>query len=84
MPGRRGIQWTFPGAMSSGCRRRAMRPIRPGRRCYPRGGSPLHRVAAFPVRASGAGMRVGTPTPMTAACIGPDAVVDDLKDALSY
>jgi hypothetical protein len=26
----------------------------------------------------------GTPTPMTAACIGPEAAVDVLKDALSY
>jgi len=27
---------------------------------------------------------VGTLTPMTAACIGPEAAVDVLKDALSY
>jgi hypothetical protein len=31
-----------------------------------------------------AGMRVGTPTQMTAAWIGPEAAVDVLKDALSY
>jgi hypothetical protein len=27
---------------------------------------------------------VGTPTTMTAACVGPEAAVDVLKDALSY
>ena len=39
------FRWTSPAATSSGCRRRAMRPIRPGRRFWAAAG--YHRVAAL-------------------------------------